>query len=91
MAVGFTKDGAVQDQIDDTINDAIVVARNKMAMSQTNKTIYCFDCDEEIPLVRRKAIKGVERCINCQSALEKEQNKSFSGMNRRASKDALLR
>ena len=33
---------------------------------------YCEDCDEPIPLARRKAIKGVKRCVDCQTLYEKK-------------------
>ena len=87
MAVGFTQDGAVQDQIDDTVNDAVLKARAGLVCH--NVTEYCVDCDEIIPAVRRKAIPNVECCIGCQS--KRESSAVFSGMNRKASKDSLLR
>ena len=32
---------------------------------------FCLDCDEEIPLPRREAVKGVTLCIECQTRLER--------------------
>lgn len=31
---------------------------------------YCIDCDEPIPQARREAVRGCERCIDCQSLAE---------------------
>jgi phage/conjugal plasmid C-4 type zinc finger TraR family protein len=33
----------------------------------------CEDCGEEIPLARREAIRGVQRCIHCQEILDKRK------------------
>jgi hypothetical protein len=33
----------------------------------------CSDFGEEIPLARREAIKGVQRCIHCQETLDKRK------------------
>ena len=34
MAGGWARDGAVQDQIDDTVNDAVAAARARMLASE---------------------------------------------------------
>ena len=89
MANGFTKDGGVQEQIDATIDDAIVRARSKLH-HQSNMTEYCIECGEQIPLGRRQTLPGVELCIQCQS--EKDDNeKALNLFNRRGSKDSQLR
>lgn len=88
MAGGFAKDGAVQDQIDATIEDAVKHARGQMPSGESLKK--CEDCDAAIPEARRKAVPGVRLCIDCQSELDKE-NKKTSGYNRRGSKDSQLR
>lgn len=31
---------------------------------------YCIDCDEPIPQARREAVRGCERCIDCQTLHE---------------------
>ena len=89
MANGFTKDGGVQEQIDATIDDAIVRARSKLH-HQLNTTEYCIECGEQIPLGRCQALPGVELCIQCQS--EKDDNeKALNLFNRRVSKYSQLR
>ena len=42
-----------------------------------------------IPLARRRALPGVRLCVPCQEAHDAEA--SFSGYNRRGSKDSQLR
>lgn len=88
MAGGFAKDGAVQEQIDATIDDAISRARSKLANGASRKV--CMECGEPIPEPRRKAVPGVRMCINCQAEQDKQDAK-FSGYNRRGSKDSQLR
>ncbi len=88
MAGGFAKDGAVQEQIDATIEDAINRARSQLPSG--NSLSYCEECDAEIPLARRQAVAGVRLCINCQEVADKK-SKDLGGINRRGSKDSQLR
>ena len=88
MAGGFAKDGAVQDQIDATIEDAVKHARDQLPSGESLKK--CVECDATIPKARREAVPGVRLCITCQAELDKE-NKKSSGYNRRESKDSQLR
>jgi len=88
MAGGFAKDGAVQDQIDATIEDAIKRARSQLPSGQSNS--YCDECGADIPAARRAAITGVRYCLTCQEKLDKLQQ-AVSGYNRRGSKDSQLR
>jgi phage/conjugal plasmid C-4 type zinc finger TraR family protein len=88
MAGGFAKDGAVQDQIDATVEDAIKHARDQLPKGESLR--HCEECDAAIPKARRKAVPGVRLCISCQEEQDKE-NKKSSGYNRRGSKDSQLR
>ena len=88
MAGGFAKDGAVQDQIDATVEDGIKHARGQLPRGESLEV--CEECDAEIPEARRKAVPGVRHCVTCQSELDIE-NKKSSGYNRRGSKDSQLR
>ena len=88
MAGGFAKDGAVQDQIDATVEDAVNRARDKLPQGPSLE--YCETCEKDIPLARRQAIPGVRLCVACQEAFDQEEAK-FSGYNRRGSKDSQLR
>jgi phage/conjugal plasmid C-4 type zinc finger TraR family protein len=87
MAGGWTRDGAVQDQIDDTVKDAVQAARARMARGPSAE--FCDDCGEPIPPRRREALPGVRTCIACQG--ERDQTVRHSAINRRGSKDSQLR
>ena len=87
MAGGWTRDGAVQDQIDDTINDAVLAARARLAAGEGAEE--CDDCGEMIPPRRRAALPGVRTCVACQS--ERDKAVVHSAFNRRGSKDSQLR
>lgn len=87
MAGGWTRDGAVQDQIDDTIADAVKRARADMPSGDAAK--YCDDCGDEIPEARRLALPGTRTCVACQSA--RDAVRTTAGFNRRGSKDSQLR
>lgn len=88
MAGGFAKDGAVQDQIDATIEDA--VARTRARLPRGDSLENCEECGGQIPAARREAVPGVRLCIACQSEYDKEAA-NVSGYNRRGSKDSQLR
>ncbi len=88
MAGGFAKDGAVQDQIDATIEDAVSRARDQMPRGKS--LTHCEECDAVIPEARREAVPGVRLCVNCQLEHDKEAV-TLSGYNRRGSKDSQLR
>ena len=68
MAGGWTRDGAVQDQIDDTIRDAVNAARARMKSGDS--AIVCEECGETIPEARRVVLPSVRLCVACQSAHE---------------------
>lgn len=38
--------------------------------SDNNTTTVCVDCDDEIPIERRRAKPGCRRCITCQESFE---------------------
>lgn len=88
MAGGFAKDGAVQEQIDATIEDA--VKRVRHSLPRGDSLARCEQCEAEIPEARRKAVPGVRLCVSCQAEHDK-QTQAFAGYNRRGSKDSQLR
>jgi phage/conjugal plasmid C-4 type zinc finger TraR family protein len=87
VAGGWSRDGAVQDQIDASVEDAIARARGKLARGESLK--QCEECDAAIPEARRSAVPGVRLCIECQRT--QDADTSHSGYNRRGSKDSQLR
>ena len=82
MAVGWTRDGAVQDQIDATVEDAVQLARSRLP--EGDSCSNCEECDALIPDARREAVPGVRLCIKCQAELEK-QDSPISYFNRSGS------
>lgn len=84
MAGGFGNVDGFQETIETTINNAIDFARAQISQRES---VYCIDCDCEIPAQRRAVIK-TEYCIHCQEKLDKKIPQLF---NRRGSKDSQLR
>jgi len=87
MATGWARDGAVQDQIDASVEDAVKLARSRIPKGES--LLHCEECEEDIPEPRRKAIPGVRLCVSCQSEIDEEA--SLSSFNRSGSKDSQLR
>jgi phage/conjugal plasmid C-4 type zinc finger TraR family protein len=88
MAGGWSNDGAVQDQIDATIDDAVQRARSALPRGQS--LANCEECNAVIPKARREAMPGVRMCVGCQAEHDKQRSHN-SGYNRRGSKDSQLR
>jgi phage/conjugal plasmid C-4 type zinc finger TraR family protein len=88
MATGWAKEGAVQDQIDATVKDAI--DRAQSCLPQGPGLTHCAECGTEIPQARRDAIPSVRLCLECQGNQDRDAAR-FSGYNRRGSKDSQLR
>jgi len=88
MATGWAHEGAVQEQIDATVKDAIQRAKSQLPVGESLS--HCAECGEEIPEARRVAMPGVQLCLACQQIVDKE-NLPAAGYNRRGSKDSQLR
>lgn len=88
MAGGWAADGAVQDQIDASIADAVAKARANLARGPSLS--HCAECGDAIPEARRNAVAGVRLCLACQTELD-AASKAQAGYNRRGSKDSQLR
>lgn len=87
MANGWARDGAVQDQIDDSVAEAVLAARARMPTGEGAQD--CAICGDPIPARRRLALPGAKTCIACQA--ERDGRPVFAGINRRGSKDSQLR
>jgi phage/conjugal plasmid C-4 type zinc finger TraR family protein len=87
MAGGWTRDGAVTDQIDDTITDGVLAARSRLPAGEGSE--HCVECGDPIPEGRRRALPGVTTCVACQSG--RDRRVVTGGINRRGSKDSQLR
>lgn len=89
MAGGWATDGAVNEQIEISTQEALDRMRLRARASGDSLT-HCADCDEPIPEARRLAQPGVRLCIACQT----ESDRAFrpaGGINRRGSKDSQLK
>ena len=89
MANGWAPDGAVQDQIEDSIKDNLAEARTRWPTGESLK--YCEVCGDDIPQRRPVALPGVRTCINCQGERDRSPAPVHGSINRRGSKDSKLR
>lgn len=87
MANGWAQDGAVQEQIEDSLKDAVMAARARLPSGES--ATDCDECGEDIPQARREALPGVRTCVACQS--QRDASVRHSAINRRGSKDSQLR
>jgi len=71
MAVGWTRDGGVQDQIDASVEEKVELARSRLPGGES--LTHCERCKAPIPDERRNAIPGVRLCVKCQSEMEHAQ------------------
>ncbi|MFZ7090069.1 DksA/TraR family C4-type zinc finger protein [Primorskyibacter sp. 2E233] len=89
MAGGWSRDGAVNEQIEASIADEL--ARLKARRSPVGESLTeCAECGEEIPEKRRLALPGVKLCIDCASERQGREVPR-GGFNRRGSKDSQLK
>ena len=88
MASGWAQDGAVDAQIQDSINDEIARVRRRLSGGESLEE--CEECGEPIPLARRLAMPGVRLCIECQQEADRS-DRALSLYNRRHSKSSQLR
>jgi len=88
MATGWAGDNAVNEQIDATVKDGIRRAQSRLPEGPS--LTHCAQCGAAIPEPRRAAMPGVRLCVGCQEADDRKAE-SFSGYNRRGSKDSQLR
>lgn len=90
MAGGWAQDGAVNEQIEVSTEEAVARVRARMPKFTGESAKECIECGEDIPEKRREALPGVKLCIDCQAERDPRRG-GGAGMNRRASKDSLLK
>ena len=88
MASGWAQDGAVDAQIQDSINDEIARVRRRLVGGES--LMECEECVELIPPARRLAMPGVRLCIECQQEADRGDT-VVSLYNRKHSKSSQLR
>lgn len=89
MAGGWSRDGAVNDQIEASIAEELERLRARSGPTG-DSAVECAECGEPIPEARRAAIPGVKLCIDCQQDRD-TRFKPRPGINRRGSKDSQLK
>ena len=57
------------------ISEQQIAARVHAARISGTGPHYCIDCDDPIPQARREAIRGCERCTDCQTLAEHHNNR----------------
>jgi phage/conjugal plasmid C-4 type zinc finger TraR family protein len=87
MATGWAREGAVQEQIEDTVADGVKAARARLPVGEG--ATHCVECGEEIPAARRQALPGARTCVACQSG--RDSRVATAGINRRGNKDSQLK
>lgn len=88
MAGGWSRDGAVHEQIEDSISDEL--ARIEAAKPRGESLTHCLECGEPIPQRRRELVAGVRFCVECQTEHDADAAMR-GGINRRGSKDSQLK
>ena len=89
MAGGWSKDGAVGEQIEASIADEL--ARMQARTQPVGESFAeCAECGDPIPEARRLALPGVKLCVDCQGERDR-RFKARPGFNRRGSKDSQLK
>jgi len=88
MAVGWSREDGVQEQIDATVESAVQLAKSRLPEGES--LTHCEECGAEIPEARRSAMPGVRYCVRCQAEREKRL-KRVELYNRRGSKDSQLK
>ncbi len=89
MAGGWTRDGAVNEQIEASIEDELRRMRARPALRGASLT-HCAECEEPIPEARRAAIPGVKLCIDCQAGRDARPVRR-GGIDRRAPKGSQMK
>ena len=90
MAGGWSRDGAVNEQIEASIGDELARMRARQSRAPAESRTHCAECDEPIPQRRRDAVPGVQLCVSCQQTGE-TAFRPTAGFNRRGSKDSQLK
>ena len=90
MAGGWAHDGAVNEQIEASIEDELARMKLRARRPAAPSRSHCAECEEPIPQARRDAIPGVQLCIDCQAERDAAPTPR-GGINRRGSKDSQMK
>ncbi|WP_300395630.1 DksA/TraR family C4-type zinc finger protein [Henriciella sp.] len=89
MAGGWSRDGAVHEQIEDSIKDELMRIQARQ-QPHGESLSHCVECGEPIPEKRRELVPGVTHCVECQQERDADLAQR-GGINRRGSKDSQLK
>lgn len=89
MAGGWTRDGAVGEQIEARIAEELERMRARPA-PRGEALSHCAECEEPIPEARRLAVPGVTLCVECQ-AERASRPAPRGGIDRRGPKGSQLK
>ncbi|MCT4555633.1 MAG: DksA/TraR family C4-type zinc finger protein [Pelagimonas sp.] len=90
MAGGWSRDGAVNEQIEASISDELNRMKARRGLVGESRT-HCAECEEEIPEARRVAVPGVKLCMDCAMERDGRAARRPEAFNRRGSKDSQLK
>jgi phage/conjugal plasmid C-4 type zinc finger TraR family protein len=89
MAGGWTRDGAVNEQIEASLEDELKRMQAMDRLVGASRT-HCAECEEPIPEARQSAMPGVTLCVDCERERD-AQREPRGGINRRGSKGSQLK
>lgn len=89
MVGGCSKDGAVSEQIEASINDELARMQARKVPLGSSLS-HCAECKEQISEQRRLAVVEVKLCLDCVRERE-TQHQNRVGINRRGSKESQLK
>lgn len=90
MAGGWTRDGAVNDQIEADLADALARLKQGQRAASAESPTHCAECEDPIAEARRTALPGTRLCRDC-AAERDTRTAPGSTFNRRGSKDSQLK
>lgn len=90
MAGGWAREGAVNEQIEASIEDELARMKLQVRQSSVPSRSECAECAEPIPEARARAIPGVQLCVDCQAERDAAPVRR-GGINRRGSKDSQMK
>ncbi len=89
MAGGWARDGAVNEQIEASIEDELRRMQAQRVPGGASRS-HCAQCEEPISEARQRAVPGVQLCLECQKSRD-AQRAPRGGINRRGPKDSQLK
>lgn len=69
MAKGWGSEDAATEQMQDTLDEAVMRVRSQLPSGASAS--HCDECGGEIPEGRRQALPGVRLCVGCQEELDR--------------------